>query len=81
MTPDFEYTQSKDGFISLMPNTADAIDTYNNIFANGAHRLMPHEFAAFKSQARKAGYTVRKSKPASVASLREMDAMMESTAV
>jgi hypothetical protein len=79
MTPDFEYTHSKDGFISLMPNTADAIDTYNTIFANGAHRLMPHEFSAFKSQARKAVYTVRKSKPVSLAALLEMDAMMEST--
>ena len=69
MKPDFEYTQSKDGFAAIMPNTPEAVATYNSIFADGAHRLMPHEFAAFKSQARKAGYTVRKSKPVSMDSI------------
>lgn len=77
MTPDFEYVQSKDGFFSVMPNTADAIATYNKIFANGAHRLMPHEFAAFKAQAHKAGYSVRKSKPVTTDVLAALDLLPE----
>lgn len=66
MTPDFEYITSADGFASIMPNTPDAVATYNATFADGFSRLMPHELTAFKSQARKAGYTVRKAKPVSV---------------
>lgn len=60
MTADFSYITSKDGFTSVMPNTAAAEAEYNRIFAHGVVRLMPHEFTAFKAQARTAGYSVRK---------------------
>lgn len=61
--PDFRYVQSADGFVSILPNTPDALATYNRMFADGVYRLMPNEFAAFKSQARRNGYTVRKAVP------------------
>jgi hypothetical protein len=59
---DFSYITGSDGFTSVMPNTIDAEREYNRIMIGGAFRLMPHEFAAFKSDARAAGYTVRKAK-------------------
>ena len=68
-TPDFSYMQGSDGFVSIMPNTPAAEDTYNRMYADGVYRLMPHEFAAFKSQAKRAGYTVRKAQPVSIDSL------------
>jgi len=61
---DFSYITSKDGLTSVMPNTVAAETEYNRIFADGVVRLMPREFAAFKAQARAAGYSVRKSIPA-----------------
>jgi hypothetical protein len=60
MTADFSYITGKDGFTSVMPNTSQAEVQYNTIFADGGYRLMPHEFKAFRSQARQAGYSVRK---------------------
>lgn len=58
-----------------MPNNLKAELEYNQIFADGATRLMPHEFAAFKSQARKAGYSVRKSSPVSLDDIMGMDVL------
>lgn len=68
---DFEYVTSKDGFTAIMPNTPEAVATYNGMYTEGVYRLMPHEFAAFKSQAKRAGYTVRKAKPVSFDGLLE----------
>jgi hypothetical protein len=63
MRADFEYVTSTDGFTSIMPNTPEAVAVYKIMYSlNGVHRLMPQEFAAFKSQARRAGYSVRKAK-------------------
>lgn len=60
MQADFSYITGKDGFTSVIPNTAQAEAEYNRMFAEtGTMRLMPHEFAAFRSAARKAGYSVR----------------------
>lgn len=61
MTADFSYITARDGFTLVMPNTSQAEVQYNTIFANGGYRLMPHELRAFRSQARAAGYSVRKS--------------------
>jgi hypothetical protein len=60
-TADFSYITGTDGFTSIMPNTPEAEREYNRIMVAGAVRLLPYEFAAFKAQARKAGYSVRKS--------------------
>ena len=60
MRVDFLYIAGKDGFTSIIPNSAQAEAEYNRMFAEtGAMRLLPHEFAAFRSAARKAGYSVR----------------------
>lgn len=61
MIADFSYITGNDGFTSIMPNTSQAEVQYNTIFAGGGFRLTPHEFKVFRSQARAAGYSVRKS--------------------
>lgn len=59
---DFEYITGKDGFTSVMPNNDQALKVWESNEALHS-RLMPHEFAVFKSQARAAGYSVRKARP------------------
>ena len=59
---DFEYITGKDGFTSVMPNNEQSLKVWQSNEALHS-RLMPHEFTAFKSQARAAGYSVRKTRP------------------
>lgn len=66
MVADFNYTEGEDGLVSIVPNTLDAISTYNSMYSEGVYRLMPHEFAVFKAQARRSGYTVRKAVPVKI---------------
>lgn len=67
MKADFSYITGTDGFTSIAPNTNQAELEYNRLFAEtGGIRLMPHEFSAFKTAARKAGYSVRVEKVSAV---------------
>lgn len=58
---DFNYTNGTDGFTAIYPNTPQAVDMFAKVIeVTGGFRLLPNEFKAFASQARKAGYSVRK---------------------
>lgn len=77
MTPDFSYITAADGFTSIIPNTRDAEASYNQMFGRGAYRLMPNELAAFKTQAKAAGYTVRVCPKISKRDVAELDLLLE----
>ncbi len=57
---DFEY--AKCGlFTSIFPVSAPAIAEYNRLnLGDGTGKLLPMEFEAFKAQARRAGYSVKR---------------------
>lgn len=64
MTPDFTYLH--DGlFYSILPENKQAEATVSKLLnSTGSNKLLEHEFKAFRKQARAAGYSVRKAKPA-----------------
>ncbi|GGG87092.1 hypothetical protein [Edaphobacter dinghuensis] len=69
MQADFSYMTGSNGFTSVFPNTPEAEREYNRIFAEtGGVRLAPWEFDTFRQNARAAGYSVRKCKPACMSS-------------
>ena len=62
---DFTYVISKDGLYRVIPNSPDAIATWNaNPFLQIG--LLEPQFHAFMQQARHAKYTVRKSSPSKI---------------
>lgn len=65
MKSDFTYMTGSDGFTSVFPDTSEAEHEYNHIFAEtGGVRLTSWQFDSFRQNARAAGYSVRKHKPA-----------------
>ena len=60
MAIDFEYHQLS-LFTAIYPVSAQGIAEYNRLnLGDGTGKLLPHEFAAFKAQAKRAGYSIRK---------------------
>jgi hypothetical protein len=73
---DFTYTTSPDGYTAIIPNTPDAVSTYNTIYKDGVYRLDSRELKAFQDQARRAGYTVRKVRLGKPLSASDVDALL-----
>ena len=74
---DFTYTES-DGMFTIFPETPAAEHTRSAVLATlGYNKLLPHEFEAFKAQAKRAGYTIAKAVPVKMSANDLMALLME----